>query len=126
MDFNYSLTAKDNYLEALVEGNYDLDAATDAFRSMLDQLPEYGLTNILIDHRHMTSDGGGIEKALYGFEIESAYLNYLAQGGGPLRLAFLAAVANDYDPAAEVAQKIPDFTFEIFLDYDQAISWLTK
>ncbi len=125
MGFDVNLVQHDGYLEVIVTGSYDVQEAIDRFPHILSTCRLTGQCNVLMDGRDLESGPRATEKILYAFGIQGHYESYVASGGPPLKLAYLAApaVVTHWEPALETAQD-GNVPVGLFATKDEACEWL--
>lgn len=87
MQANFDIS--DSRLTVAVTGSYDAEAAVDKFSSILLYCRTYSVDEVLIDFRELAGTGFVTSEIMYAYHIAKLYRQYIADGGEPLRIAYL-------------------------------------
>ena len=125
MAFKICQTLRPDYLLVEVLGTYEAAGAVDLFPLVLSTCRLNAADKVLIDYRRMDGDLTDGGKAVYALAILQQYQGHLADGGKPLRVAYLGQphqVSPD-EPGAVIAKQ-RDLPFRVTTDLGEALSWL--
>lgn len=125
MAYEPEIVAKPDHLLVLSHGEFDVEGGSRLFGDLLVAVRETGLSRIVVDNHGLERRVAATEKALLGFSVEGPYLNHLAAGGPPIRMAFLVPQnwLLPFRPLADHLNSIGLDT-ETFSDPDAMSEWL--
>lgn len=89
-----------------VTGHYDADVAVNKFSSILSYCRTYSVYEVLIDFRELGGIGFVTSEIMYAYHIAKLYRQFIAEGGEPLRIAYLGpnSYINSWNPGLGVAR----------------------
>lgn len=125
MAFKICQTLRPQYLLVEVFGTYDGSSAVELLPLVLSACRLNATDKVLIDYRRMEDQQTVGDRAAYALEISALYESYLADGGTPLRIAYLGTTSQvgPFDPGSIIAQQ-KALPFHSTTNLDDALSWL--
>jgi len=125
MSLDIKIVQHDDYLEAVVSGTYDMQAAAARFPLVMAACRLAGVPRALIDFRELAGMPAATEQVLYVFDIQDQYQSHLDAGELPLRIAYLGTPrqVSVNDPSLQIVRQ-HNLPFDLFADFDAAMAWL--
>jgi len=123
MAIDIEVYKRNEYIEVVVTGFFDLNDATEKFLYVLDYCRMAGIHKALINYQALQGHIGGTDKGFYAFKIENLYEKHLEAGGPQLQLAYVAPELSAYEPHAVIWEKSGS-KFKLFDEIDAALKWL--
>ena len=96
-----------NRLVVSVTGDFDVDDSVTKFESILLFCRTSALHQVLIDFRALEWESFATAELLYAFNVAGMYERYLAEGGEPLKMAYVGPSSSGTNsaPAVRVARE---------------------
>jgi len=114
-----------NRLVVSVSGGFDADDSVSKFESILLFCRTGALDRVLIDFRELEKDSFATADLLYAYNVAGIYERYLAEGGEPLKMAYVGppTYGTGSIPAVRVAR---ESGLDVILtsEMSEAMDWL--
>jgi hypothetical protein len=125
MTLEVGIIRHNEYVEAIVSGDYDMKEAVDKFQQVIFVCYTARLSKVLIDFRQLHGDIYAVQKIMYTHQVIDQVKNYLASGGNPLQVAYVgkAPQVSTYEPGIEIADR-EGIQAIITVDINEAFEWL--
>lgn len=125
MSLEVEVIQHEEYVEAIVSGEFDLQDAVDKFPIIIITCKISGLSKVLIDYRKVQGDIFALQKIICSFEAIEQIKVYFASKSRNMQFAYLGKTpqVNSYKPGLELAGKA-GIKAIVTVDINEAYEWL--
>ncbi|SHO52642.1 hypothetical protein [Desulfopila aestuarii] len=125
MSLDVHINRHDEFLELVITGAFELEAAIKTFQQLLITSSYHDVSKVLVDFRSLSKIPAAIERIIYAFESLDHYLCHLSTGGQELMIAYVGSppFISSYRPGMEIA-KANNLSVDLFTDIEKAYNWL--
>ncbi len=125
MDFTFE--HHETHLAVIVSGTFELDTAVAVLEETLEVSRAGDFRRVLTDMTALNGFESAVLRVLFALQGQERYQRYLAEGGEPLRIAFLGGknAFSSFMPALQLV-RLNRGPVEIFTDRAKAMAWLAE
>ena len=125
MSLEVEIIRHNEYVEAIVTGEYDHQEAIDKFPIVLTACKIEDFSKVLIDFRKLDGDIYAVQKIMYSLKVIDQIRYYFASKSKDMQFAYVgkAPQVSTYEPGLEIAE-IEGIQAITTVDINEALKWL--
>lgn len=125
MSLEVQIIQHEDFVEAIVSGEYDMQEAIDKFPIILSSCQVADLTKILIDFRNLDGKIYAIQKIIYAHHVIDKIRQYFTSRDKNIQFAFVGKPPqiSTYEPGIEIVER-EGMQAIVTDDINEAFEWL--